>query len=424
MIELYVIILIVCVLLSAFFSSSETAFISLQRARLQHDVNTKVKGADKVLKIIQKPEKLLSTVIVGNNLVQNAAVALATAIAINVMSNRDLGVLIATVVTTIVLIIFGESTPKAIGANRASVLSRVYARPIEWIEWLFSPAVFVLSWIATIFPRIAGGKKIPPTLASEDEIRAMITLGEDEGHVEESEAEMLHNVFEFTDRPVREVMVPRPDVVFLESETNVKEFLSIYAEAPQSRYPVFKENRDHIIGILAIKDVLMALAKNSDISKHFIDEFLRPTYFAPVTKPIGALFREMREHNFHMCIAVDEFGGTAGIVTLQSLVEEIVGPVGDELTPSEKDFEVIDTHTFEIDGSMRIDEINTEMELGLPEGDDYQTIAGFILSLLDRLPRLNEQIKYKDFKMVVREIDGVKIEKVLVTKESHATPSH
>jgi putative hemolysin len=420
MLILYIVLAAIFVLLSAFFSSSETAFISLQRAKLQHQVNTNVKGADRVLKIMKKPEKLLSTVILGNNLVQNAAVALLTAVAVNLVQNYDQAIIIATIGSTIIIIIFGESTPKAIGARHAQSLSRFYARPIEWISWLFSPFVFVLSWISVFVTRMTGQKSVPHSLASEDEIRAMITVGEDEGEVEEAEAEMLHNVFDFTDRPVGEVMVPRPDVVFIESVVTIKDFLAIYAQSPLSRYPVFGENRDDVLGILSIKDVLMALAKGDVINDSLIKALVRPAYFAPVTKPIGELFREMRDNNFHLCVAVDEFGGTAGIVTINQLVEEIVGPVGDELTPREKDFEVIDTHTFEIDGSMHIEEINEEMRLELPEGE-YQTIAGFILSLLGRIPKVNEQLKYKDLKLVIKEMQGLKIGKILLTKESHAT---
>jgi putative hemolysin len=420
MITLYIVLLVVCLLLSAFFSSSETAFISLQRAKLQHQVNTKVKGADRVLKIIQKPERLLSTVLLGNNLVNTTAAALATALAIHFIGDEEKGLLVATIGITVILLIFGETTPKTIATHHAERLARFYARPIEWLSWLLTPFVFILSWMASVFARPAGGKPIPRSLASEDEIRAMITLGEDEGEVEEAEAEMLHNIFEFTDRPVKEVMVPRPDVVFIEQGSQIKDFLAVYAESPLSRYPVFGENRDHVVGTLAIKDVLMALAKGDVNNDNPIDEFLRPPHFAPATKHIGELFREMRDRNFHLCVVVDEFGGTAGIVTINQLVEQIVGPMGDELVPMEKDFEVIDAHTFEIDGSMRVEEVNAEMALGLPEGD-YETIAGFILNLLGRIPRENEQLRYRDLKMVIKEMHGVKIEKILLTREGHAT---
>ena len=372
------------------------------------------------MKIIQRPDKLLSTVLLGNNLVNTAFTAMATSLTMILIDDTEQAIVVATIGVTIVVLILGDSTPKTIGAHHAERLSKLYARPIEWFSWLFTPFVWVLSWIASAFTRIAGGKPVPLSLATEEDIRAMITLGEHEGAVEEEEAEMLHNIFEFTDRQVREVMMPRPDVIFVESGIKIGDFLVIYAQSPLSRYPVYKERRDNVIGVLGIKDVLMAFSKGTTNIEASIDEFVRPAYYAPTTKHIGELFQEMREKNYHLCVVIDEFGGTAGIVTLNRLVEEIVGPVGDELAPSEKDFEVIDTHTFEIDGSMRVEEVNEQMSLGLPEGD-YETVAGFILSLLGRIPKENEHLRYRDLKLVIKELNGVKIEKILLTREDHAT---
>ncbi len=395
--------------------------MSLQRAKLQHQVNTKVKGAARVQKLIHKPEKLLSTVLLGNNLAQNAAVALATALAIHFVGDEENGILVATIGITVILLVFGDTTPKTIATHHAESLARAYSGPIKWLAWLLTPFVWLLSWVASGFTRLAGGKAIPRSLASEDEIRAMITVGESEGAVGEAEAEMLHNVFDFTDRPVREVMIPRPDVVFVESGLTIDEFLKLYSDSPLSRYPVFLENRDHVIGIISAKDVLMTLAKDetSQMRTKTIDEFLRPVYIAPEFKPIGKLFREMREKNYHLCVVIDEFGGTAGVVTINQLIEEIVGPVGDELLPQISDFEIIDAYTYEVDGNMRIEDANTEMELGLPEGD-YETVAGFIYSRLGRIPKENEQLKYKDLKIVIKQMAHVKIERILITKEESA----
>jgi putative hemolysin len=248
----------------------------------------------------------------------------------------------------------------------------------------------------------------------------MISVGQKEGEVEESEAEMLHKVFDFGDRQVREVMVPRPEVICIEQGSMISDFLALYAQSPLSRFPVFQENMDNVVGILSVKDVLMAQAKGTITPDSLIDELVRPAYFAPETKRVGELFAEMREKNFHMCVVVDEFGGTAGIASLSRLVEEVVGPVGDELAALEKDFEAINAYTFEVDGGMRVEEANEEMDLGLPEDDDYETVAGFILHLLGRIPEPNEQLRYKGLKMVIIEMRGVKIEKVLVTKEGYA----
>jgi putative hemolysin len=225
----------------------------------------------------------------------------------------------------------------------------------------------------------------------------MISVGHREGTVEESEAEMLHNVFEFGDNPVREVMIPRPEVVSIEEGSTVKDFYGLYAESPLSRFPVYRENMDSVVGILSIKDVLMAQAKGMIEEESEIDELVRPAYFTPETKKINELFGEMKERNYRMAVVVDEFGGTAGIVSISRLMEEVVGPVGDELAAVEKEYEVINAYTFQVDGGMRIEEANEEMGLELPEGD-YETVAGFVLELLGRIPGEGEQLRYKGLK--------------------------
>lgn len=417
---LYLVLLAVCLVLSALFSGSETAFVSLQRFKLKHEVNTKVKGAERVERLVERPERLLSTILLGNNLVNTAAAALATALAVAYWGQQQ-GVIIATAGVTIALLIFAETTPKTIAAQHAAGVAHAVARPIEWLSWLLRPFVVVLSSIASRFSRLAGGEPVPRSLASEEEIRTMISVGHSQGEVEDAEARMLHKVFDFGDRPVREVMVPRPEVICIEQGSRISDFLQLYAQSPLSRFPVFQENMDNVTGILAIKDVLMGTAKGFVDKDSLIDELVRPAYFTPETKRISELFAEMRDRNYQMCVVVDEYGGTSGIVSLSRLVEEIVGPVGDELAAVEKDYEAINAYTFEIDAGMRIEEANEEMELDLPEDDDYETVAGFILHLLGRIPRPNEQLRYKGLKMVVTEMKGVKIEKILLTKEGYAT---
>ena len=418
---LYVVFLFVCLLLSAFFSSSETAFIASQRIRIEHLVSTKVNGAKRVSKMLQRPEKLLSTILLGNNFVNTAAAALATALAVKYWPEH--GVLIATIIVTILLLVFAETTPKTIATQHAERLSLLFARPIQIVSWLFTPFVIVLSWIASGLSKLAGGAPVPRSLVSEEEIRTMISVGHKEGTVEEGQAEMLHNVFDFGDRPVREVMVPRPEVVCIEQGSTVADFLTLYTESPLSRFPVYQENMDNVVGILSVKDVLMALAKGAIANDNSIDDLTRPAYFTPETKPISELFVEMRDKNFRMAVVVDEYGGTAGIASLSRLVEEIVGPVGDELAAVEKEYEAINEYTFQIDGGMRIEEANEEMELELPEGD-YETVAGFILNLLGHIPKTGEQLRYKGLKIVITKMRGVKIEEILLTKEKHAASAH
>ncbi len=415
---LYLVLLLICLVLSAFFSSSETAFISLPRYRVQHLVDSKVKGAKRVSRLIEQPEKLLSTILLGNNFVNIAAAALATVLAVSIWG-QETGVLIATLGLTIVILIFSETTPKTLATRHAQKIAFAFARPIQLISWLFTPFVAVLSWITSGLTRLVGGTPLPRSLVSEEEIRSMITVGHREGTVEEDEAEMLHKVFEFGDRPVSEAIVPRPEVVSVEKGTNMGDFLKVYAENPLSRFPVYEENMDNVVGILSIKDALMALATGSLSKEDTIDGLIRPAYFTPETKRIGELFAEMRDGNYRMCVVIDEYGGTAGIVSLSRLMEEIVGPVGDELAEAEKEYEPINEYTFQVDGGMRIEEANEEMGLGLPEGD-YETVAGFVLNLLGYIPRQGKQVRYKNLKMVLTKMRGHKIEEILLTKEKRA----
>jgi putative hemolysin len=247
----------------------------------------------------------------------------------------------------------------------------------------------------------------------------MITVGHREGTVETEAAEMLHNVFEFGDRPVGEVMVQRAEVAFIESGSSVNDFLKLYAENPKSQYPVYRENRDNVTGVLFIKDVLMAQAKGDINIDSPVDGLVRPAFFTPQNKPISKLFNEMRDNNQRLAVVVDEFGGIVGVVDIASLIEVIVGPLGDDMPGEEKDFEIINDYTFQIDGSMRVEDANEEMKLGLPEGD-YKTVAGFVLHLLQRIPRQGENLRYRDLKIIITRMRGVKIEEVLVTREKPA----
>ncbi|MFC1977546.1 hemolysin family protein [Chloroflexota bacterium] len=415
---LYLVLIFVCLLLTALFCSSETAFFSLQRVKVEHLVSTKVKGSRRIARMIRRPDRLLSIILLGTNLAMTAAAALATALAIRYLPEEQ-AVLTATISLTIIILIFSETIPKTIAAHHAERLSLAFARPIEVLSWLLTPFVVGLSWIASGFSKLVGGASVPRSLVTDEEIRAMISVGHKEGAVEQNEAEMLHKVFDFGDRPVSEVMVPRPEVVSIEQGSKLADFFALYAQSPLSRFPVFQENMDNVVGILAIKDVLMAQAKGTIDNESIIDVLVRPAYFTPETKRINRLFAEMRDKNYQMCVVVDEFGGTAGIASLTRLVEEIVGPVGDEMAAVEKEYEIINEYTFQIDGGMRIEEANEEMGLDLPEGD-YETVAGFVLHLLGYIPKANEQLRYKDLKLVITEMRGVKVEKILLTREGHA----
>jgi len=411
---LYLALFIIFLALSAFFSSAETAFTSLERVRVEQMVNTKMPGAERVARMMKRPEKLLSTILTGNNLVNTAAAALGTFLAVSIWGPR--GILIATIGVAVLLLVLCEATPKIIAAHNAERISLKLARPIEVASTMFTPAVLALSAVTSRFSKLAGGEPMSRSLVSEEEIRTMISMGHKEGTVEKDEAEMLHKIFEFGDRPVREVMVPRPEVVSIEQGSTIADFLTLYAKSPLSRFPVYQENMDNVVGIISIKDVLMGLAKGTIDNQSSIDDLTRPAYFTPETKHINELFSEMQDKNYRMAVVIDEYGGTAGIVSLSRLVEEIVGEVGDELAQVEKDYEAINEYTFQIDGNMRIEEANEEMGLELPEGN-YETVAGFVLDLLGHIPNRGEQLRYKGLKIVITKMRGLKIEEILLTKE-------
>jgi putative hemolysin len=415
---LYIVLLVFCVGVTAFFCSSETAFLSLQKVKLEYMISTGTRNAKSVARMIEKPEKLLAVVLLGINLANTAAAALGTMLAISIWG--DQGIIYATIIITVIILIFAETTPKTFTAQRAERMATLFVRPLGFISWLLTPFVASLSWIANGLAKILGGAPEYKSLASAEEIRTMISVGHKEGTVAADEAKLLNKVFEFGDRPVHEVMIPRPEVVAITSGSKLSDLLALYAEKPMSRFPVYMENMDNVVGILSVKDVMMALAKGTATEDSSIDELTRPAYFTPETKHIDELFAEMRDNNYRMCVVIDEYGGTAGIVSLSRLVEEIVGEVGDEMAGVEKDFEIISENTFQIDGGMRVDEANEEMELNLPEGEDYETVAGFILSLLGHIPQTNEQLRYKGLKITITEMRDLKIEKVLLTKERHA----
>ncbi len=409
---------LLCLALSAFFSSAESAFIALPKLRIRYLVESGVKGAEKLAKAADKPERVLATVLLGNNLANIAAATLGTIIALAIFG-LPWGPIIATVGVTALILVFGEVMPKTLAVHHAQRLSLVYASPLRIVELCFYPFVLALERIGLGLTRMVAAPEEGKTLVSEGEIRSAISVGESEGVVEEDEAEMLRKVFEFTDRPVSKIMIPRTEISWVAQGTTLSDFLNLYAQGRYSRFPVYKENTDNVVGMLHAKDVLMRLTDDLNNGDTIIDDLMRPAYFVPEGKRLGELLAEMRDGGHHAAVVVDEFGGIAGMVTLGQLTEEIVGDIRDELTGKEKDFVVTGDSTFEVDGGFRLEEANEELELNLPDGD-YETVAGFILSHLGRIPRQGEQFKYQTLKFVITEMRGMKIAKVIVTREKKA----
>jgi putative hemolysin len=408
------ILLFVCLVLSAFFSASETSFIALQRVRIMHLVNIRRPGAERVSKMVERPEKLLGTVLLSNNLVNTAAAALATAIAINLIDNGNVAILVSTVSTTLFLLVFGETLPKTLAWSRAESVAFAVSRPLVLVGWVLSPGVWLLQKVTFLARKVLGITAFHSQV-TEEEIRAIISVGAEAGAVETTEAEMLEKVFHFGDRQVQEIMTPRMEIVCVKEGTTLEEFLKIYDQETHTRFPVFRGDMENIVGTLSVKDLLQSMAQDGLQPHGVATNLLRPAYFVPETKLIGQLFSELRQVGQQMAIVVDQFGGVAGLVTLKRLVEVIVGPVGEEGEPAQEEFSAISENVYQVDAGMGIQEANDDLGLDLPEGS-YQTVAGFILERLGYIPQEGEHVHYRDLDIEIIEMRRLKIEQVQIRR--------
>jgi putative hemolysin len=415
---IYIVLFIVFLVMAGFFASAEIAFIGMQRLRIEHLVRSGDMRAQLVARIMQSPAKFLATVLFGINLFETAAASLGTILAVSYWG-KQLGAAIAIISVTILTLVLAEFIPKSIATRHGEKIALNYARSIEIISIIFYPFVFALKFIGIPINSDSESSESKPTI-SQEEFRTMISVGHEQGTVEKDAADICQRVFDFGDKLAREVMVPRTEVISIERSARIGDFLNMFNEHAFSRVPVYEGSMDNLVGILAIKDVLLALSKGGGDRETPIGPLIRPAYFMPETKRISDLFAEMRDKNYHMAVIVDEYGGLAGIVSLNQLIEEIVGPVGDELGESEKEFETVNESTYAIDGGMQLEEANEEMGLGLPDGE-YETVAGFVLHLLGRIPKQGDQMRYKGLRIVISEMRGMKIEKIMVIKEKHAT---
>ena len=401
----------VFLLFSAFFSASEAALLSVQRIRIQNMVRSGVAGAARVAKLVEHPQRLLPPILLGNNFANTAAAALATAVAIALFENDNQGVLIATAVVTVILLIFGETIPKTLAAQHAERFSIIIAVPIVGISWLLRPVSFLLEGLSNLAIKVLGGRR-SSTLLTVQEIKAIIFMGREEGAVEHGEAEMIRRVLEFGDRHVREVMTPRPEIVWVEQGTTIRKFLQIYNQNYHTRFPVYRGKLDNVVGLVAVKDVMRLMAAGADFDASATRN-VRPATFVPETKRIQDLFDEMRTSGEQLAMITDEYGGVAGLVTLKRLVEDIVGRVGseDEVAP----IEVVEVNerTFDLDASMLVSEVNDRLTLGVPQGD-YDTIAGFILDKMGMIPETGDEFQHANLRFIVTEMQGVRVSKVRV----------
>ncbi|SVA01366.1 uncharacterized protein METZ01_LOCUS54220, partial [marine metagenome] len=375
-----------------------------------HLVRSGRSGADRVSHIIQRPERFLATVLLGNNLVNTAAAALATVLALNLINNKSLSVLVATAGVTTILLLFGETVPKNIAWKRSERVAFAVSRPIRLVELALSPIVTLLQAFSTMTNRALGISSVTPQ-AGEEEIRTMIAAGAQTGTVEAAEAALLEKVFRFGDRQMREIMTPRPEIVWIEQGDNLKEFLEVYSEHTHTRFPVYDGSMENVLGVLSVKDVLAGLEKHESSDAASVTGNLRPAFFVPETKSVSETFNVMREGGHSVVLTVDEFGGIAGLATLKQMMAVIVGQMGEEGVAPEQPVTSLGRDAFLMDAGLAISDINEELGLGIPEGD-YQTLAGFILDRLGSIPVVGDVVEFGDLRITIKTMERVRIEEV------------
>ncbi|MBI4311049.1 MAG: HlyC/CorC family transporter [Chloroflexi bacterium] len=415
--DLLVFVFIIALVFSAFFSASEAAFLSVQRGRLAHMIRSGVKGAQRVADIVAHPEKMLPTVLSGNNLVNTAAATIGTILAIRWLGESTFAVVAATAVVTVILLVFGEIIPKTIATHYSERLAIFFVRPLKVAESVLLPIVWLLEQVARGVVRIFGVSKAK--MVAEEEIRALIDAGREVGAVEPQEAQMLERVFEFGDREMREIMTPRTEIVALEKGATLEEFFHIYSQHSHTRYPVYEGSLDNIVGTVSSKEVLHALAAGTLAVSDDVTKLLHPAFFVPETKKAGELYRELRGTGYQLVIVADEFGGVAGLATLREMMENVFGPVSEEGARTQDDFTSLGDNTYQVEGGMKIPEVNEYLALGIPHGE-YETLAGFLLVRFGRIPQQGDDLYFNGFHLEVMDMKGVKIEQVKVTKVAGA----
>ena len=412
-------LLALCLILSAFFSASETAFSALPKARLLHLQRTGRTGAGRVSGLIQRPERFLATVLLSNNLVNTAAAALFTVIVVDLIGNPSISVVVSTLGVTLVLLIFCETLPKTIAWHRSEMVAFAVSRPLYVVGLALAPAVTVLQGITMVVKRAIGITDSSQHVG-EEEIRTLIAAGAQTGTVEADEAELLEKVFRFGDRQMLEVMTPRTEIVWLQKGATLSQFLEIYRTSSHTRFPVFEGSKENVVGILSVKDVLSGLSSNQISADSDVTTLLREAYIVPETKSVSDTFAEMRQARHTVALTFDEFGGIAGLATTKQLLEVIVGQVGDEGPVPEETVTHLGGDSYLVDAAVGISEINEELGLDIPEGG-YQTLAGFILAQLGRIPENGDVVEYRDLSITVKAMDGVRIDEVELMRVPEST---
>ncbi len=400
---------IVCVLLSAFFSSSEVALISITKAKVRTLLNEKRPGADALARLKESPNKLLTTILIGNNIVNIAAAAIATAISIQIFG--DVGVGIATGFVVIILLVFGEIGPKVYASRASEGFALMVARPILYLSYLLSPAIWMVDRVSHSLRLHRNDAEASIT---EEEIKEWIDVGTEEGTIEEGEQDMLYSVLEFGDTTAREIMTPRVDVIVMEDTTSFEEAVRLFNETGFSRIPVYHDKTDNITGILNVKDVFFAMVSPR---KETITELMYDPYFVPESKKIDDILKELRVRRLQIAVVIDEYSSFAGIVTVEDILEELVGDIQDEFDKEEPGILKLSEGVYVVDAQMWIEDLNEQLRINLPLAESYETIGGLLIERFGHIPQHpgeKAEIEAGRVTLVVMQMRGHRIVKVKI----------
>jgi putative hemolysin len=414
-----IVIIVIGLLGSAFISATEAAVLGASRFRIEHRGEEGDKRAKLVVQIFDQYEKFFGTILLLGNLFNIMVASVGTTLAIATIGGGNptfLSSVAATALATVAIVIVGELTPKTLAVVAPERWSLITARVVLFLMTVSWPLVFLFTLVPRGIIRLFGGKEsMTSPIVTAGELRTLIDLGEAEGTVEENTGEMLENIFRFGEMEVRDVMTPRPEIVWIQADATFGQFMNAYRSTPHTRFPVFDTDHDDVVGIFSVKDVLGSLSESKLDLDHPVINLMRQANFVPETKRLDDLFDEMQESGHKISMVVDEFGGIAGLITLTKLVEQIVGRTGEEGNKPDRRFVTVNENTFVLDGGLEIGEANDELGLEIPEGD-YETIAGFFLEQAQHLPSIGTRVRFGDLRMQVGEMDGSKISSIKVRR--------
>lgn len=402
-----------CVLSAGFFAAGETAFSGLNRYRLQDRAEEGDAKATRLLQTMAHPQRLLTTILVGKHLARAAAVILIARLS-GPWLNDWIGLILLILLTTALLFSLTEVLPKALVSANTERAALLFDRPMRLVTLLLSPFVRFLGWVTGPFMRVLGARfgQIGPHF-TEDEIRTMVDVAEETGVFEQRETELIHSALAFDEIRVGSILTPRVDMVCLPVESTLDDALTKMISEGYSRLPVYQEDIDHIVGIATLKDLLLAKQAKPDTSAP-VSFYMRPAHHVPEYKRVDELLHEMQARRMQMAIVSDEYGGTAGLVTLEDLLEEIVGEIRDEHDYDEQPpLVALDTHTLLVDARIGVDEVNDHLRVTLPNS---QTVGGLVFNTLGRVPELGETVRIANVELRVEHLEGIRVQKVRVQK--------